>query len=192
MNSALKPSVKARIPSLDGLRAVSIMLVLLGHLAGTENSPADLKFLTNYANFGVRVFFVISGFLITGLLLKEHAYSGRIDLRQFYVRRFYRIVPAAYAFLIVMVISAHHSLRPRDIALGFLYLTNYVYPRPWVLGHLWSLAVEEQFYLLWPLLLVCFFRRRRLICMFGIGLPPLIRAIFFQSGLAAVAIENYF
>jgi peptidoglycan/LPS O-acetylase OafA/YrhL len=186
----LKPS--QRIPSLDGLRAISIALVLIGHMGGTRNAPGFLSLLEIYANFGVRVFFIISGFLITGLLLREHSATGQISLRDFYTRRFFRIFPAAYVYLTVIAITAWHSLRPHDIAAGFLYLTNYSFPRPWLMGHLWSLAVEEQFYFIWPLLLLMFFRKRRLIVVLGIALPPIIRAAFFAKGLGAVAIENYF
>ena len=77
---------KSRIPSLDGLRAISICFVLLGHLAGTRGFPAALWFFTRYAEFGVRIFFVISGFLITTLLLRERRGFGDISLGQFYAR----------------------------------------------------------------------------------------------------------
>jgi peptidoglycan/LPS O-acetylase OafA/YrhL len=94
-----------RIPSLDGLRAISIACVLLAHLSGTRNFFRSYVFEL-YGNFGVRVFFVISGYLITSLLLKEHARIGSISLRELYLRRAYRILPAAYTFMVV-VIAAH-------------------------------------------------------------------------------------
>jgi peptidoglycan/LPS O-acetylase OafA/YrhL len=87
------------MPSLDGLRAVSIFLVLLGHLGGTRGfARLDLR-IGDYAHLGVVVFFVISGFLITRLLLSEHEQKGRISLKRFYARRALRLFPAAYAFI---------------------------------------------------------------------------------------------
>jgi peptidoglycan/LPS O-acetylase OafA/YrhL len=84
-----------RIPSLDGLRAVSISLVVVGHWA-------ELRYHSDvaggYANLGVRIFFIISGYLITSLLLNEQARTSTIGLREFYLRRAYRILPAAMAF----------------------------------------------------------------------------------------------
>jgi peptidoglycan/LPS O-acetylase OafA/YrhL len=92
----LKPE---HLPSLDGLRAISICLVLLGHLSGTQNLGYLLPGLGDIAHLGVVVFFVISGFLITTLLIKEHAKTGRVSLKLFYARRALRIFPASYAFL---------------------------------------------------------------------------------------------
>ena len=98
-----------RIPSLDGLRAVSIGAVVLGHLAGTVNFPAFIgdavrnTGLVDVANLGVRVFFVISGFLITGILLKENQRYGTLSLRRFYLRRTMRIFPAYYVFVATIV-----------------------------------------------------------------------------------------
>jgi peptidoglycan/LPS O-acetylase OafA/YrhL len=94
-----------RIPSLDGLHAISIASVLLAHLSGTRNF-CRWDVFELYGTFGVRVFLLISGYLIATLLLKEHARTGSISLREFYLRRVYRILPAAYAFMIV-VIAVH-------------------------------------------------------------------------------------
>jgi peptidoglycan/LPS O-acetylase OafA/YrhL len=92
-----------RIPSLDGLRALSISAVLLGHLAGHAALPAvshrrHRNGHVDLADLGVRVFFVISGFLITGLLIAEHERSGTISLQRFYLRRTLRIFPAYFAY----------------------------------------------------------------------------------------------
>jgi peptidoglycan/LPS O-acetylase OafA/YrhL len=89
--------VKRGIPSLDGLRAISIAFVLLAHLTGTRNFPAAARFLelTRFGTFGVRIFFVISGYLITSLLLKELDATGTMSLRRFYFRRMLRLFPAA-------------------------------------------------------------------------------------------------
>jgi peptidoglycan/LPS O-acetylase OafA/YrhL len=146
----------SRIPSLDGLRAISIILVLLGHLDGTAGYPFTnnpVMRLADLANVGVRVFFVISGFLITGLLLKEVEKTGRISLRHFYFRRTLRIFPPYYSLILVAVIMGAYGiahLRPGDVTAALTYTMNYHHDRGWTLGHTWSLSVEEQFYLLWP------------------------------------------
>jgi peptidoglycan/LPS O-acetylase OafA/YrhL len=94
----MSASAERRIPSLDGLRAISISLVLLAHLAGTRNFPLSVTagHVLGLGEFGVIVFFVISGFLITGLLLDELAKSDRIHLGRFYFRRTLRIFPPYY------------------------------------------------------------------------------------------------
>jgi peptidoglycan/LPS O-acetylase OafA/YrhL len=148
-----------RIPSLDGLRALSIGLVLIGHLAGTPWFPLsrDVGSFWNFGDFGVRVFFVISGFLITGLLLDEIAKAGRIRLGRFYFRRTLRIFPPYYAYLFVMFGAAalgFVQLAPYDAAYSLSYTSNYYTERSWFVGHTWSLSVEEQFYLLWPATLI--------------------------------------
>ncbi len=147
-----------RIPSLDGLRAVSIVAVLLGHLSGTAGFPTALARVihnpqVDVAQMGVRVFFVISGFLITGLLRTELERTGDVSLSAFYVRRIFRIMPAYYAFIVVIIVLAAMNwitLGDRDLIHAATYTTNYSVDRSWNVGHLWSLSVEEQFYLLWP------------------------------------------
>jgi len=142
-----------RIPSLDGLRAISICLVLFAHTSGTQYFPSFVFLRRNLGNFGVRVFFVISGFLITTLLLKELRSKGRISLPDFYLRRLFRIFPAAYAYIAVMAVLTAFGLTAlewSDIVHGLTYTVNYDRIRPWLMIHLWSLSVEEQFYLLWP------------------------------------------
>ncbi|HXJ89045.1 MAG TPA: acyltransferase [Candidatus Binatia bacterium] len=156
------PGSAGRFPTLDGLRALSILLVLLGHSNGTLNFPA-VPLFGLYANFGVRVFFIISGFLITSLLLKEMERTARISLKDFYTRRVLRIFPAFYTFLLVVCalsLGGVIQLRPRDLWFAFTYLMNFHFDHSWHVGHLWSLAVEEQFYLLWPAV-VAFCSRRR-------------------------------
>jgi len=144
-----------KIPSLDGLRALSIILVLLGHLSGTRNLPRFKleRWLGDYANLGVVVFFVISGYLITSLLREERELTGGISLKQFYVRRAIRIFPAFFAMmgvLIALALGGWITLGSRDIGYALTYIVNYQVNPPWNTGHLWSLSVEEQFYLLWP------------------------------------------
>lgn len=169
-----------RIHSLDGLRAVSIILVLIGHIAGTVNAPTWLTPLHNLGNFGVKIFFVISGFLITFLLLEEFRRYGSINLRNFYMRRSFRIFPAFYFYIFCMVVANHYgfiTLFPDDVFHAASYTMNYHHERAWALNHTWSLAVEEQFYLLWPLALVMLGIKRSLVLAFiFVLIAPLIRA----------------
>jgi len=103
----------------------------------------------------VRLFFVISGFLIPTLLINERAKTGAINLKQFYVRRAYRILAPAYAYLAVVAVLFYQSLTVRELVVAATYLTSYAANIPWVLGHLWSLSVEEHFYLAWPIVMAC-------------------------------------
>ena len=181
-----RPRPSARIPGLDGLRAISISLVLLGHLVGTRGFPALATRLpyAEIAYFGVRVFFVISGFLITTLLLDELGKTGRISLRQFYMRRTFRIFPAYIALLVVVFglsVAGRITLARGDMLHAVTYTMNYHPQRSWWVGHLWSLAVEEQFYLLWPAVIVLTGRRRALWAAAGVvALVPLVRLAEWQ------------
>jgi peptidoglycan/LPS O-acetylase OafA/YrhL len=144
------------IPSLDGLRALSIALVLVGHTIPSGNHSFGFRALFLHADLGVRVFFVISGFLITRLLLHERAQSGTVSLRLFYIRRALRILPAF--FLFVGSVALLNTLGVIPVARGFwlyvlTYTVNYSPMNVWGLSHLWSLSIEEQFYLLWPLIM---------------------------------------
>jgi peptidoglycan/LPS O-acetylase OafA/YrhL len=147
----------ARIPCLDGIRAVAISLVLISHLVGTSGFgvPAAWHRYLDLGQLGVRIFFVVSGYLITTLLLDEHRKYGSVSLLHFYFRRTFRIFPAFYVFVVAIMLAdavGWVSLRENDILHAFTYTTNYHRDRAWELGHLWSLAVEEQFYLLWPMM----------------------------------------
>jgi len=143
-----KPS--RRIPSLDGLRAISILAVLFGHVAYACHFE---NWITGtYAHYGVRVFFVISGYLITTLLVEEESRFGSVSLSRFYLRRVFRIFPVAYLYLAAM--TPFVVMASWKWVVVWLYGSTYVHDLPWNLSHLWSLSVEEQFYLLWPLALV--------------------------------------
>jgi len=165
-----------RIPSLDGLRAVSISLVIASHL--TLEHPLPLLWRVQYGKLGVRVFFVISGFLITSLLLKELQRTGGISLVGFYVRRLFRIAPAYYVFLGAMVLlipTGYVMATYHGAILSALYLNDYTFSGG-TLGHTWSLAVEEQFYLLWPLALVLLgLRRAPYLCASMLLMAPTFR-----------------
>jgi peptidoglycan/LPS O-acetylase OafA/YrhL len=181
----------SRIPSLDGLRAISILFVVLGHLWGTRGYPLGLKFVSGYSYFGVHIFFVISGFLITKLLLSEHQKTGEISLKKFYARRALRIFPAAYVFILTAIVVFHRSMTWINIGAALTYMSNFDMTRPWVLGHLWSLAVEEQFYLLWPAVLLLFFSKRTKILLVTIIATPFIDCVFYYFHKYS-AVGNYF
>ena len=154
------------IPSLDGLRALSVLIVILGHTrsAFLDRIPLNLHF--RYGGQGVAVFFVISGFLITHLLQKELKRTGQINLKRFYLRRTFRIFPPFYVYLLVVMVLA--NLNVVQASLGSMlaaatYTWNYVLlPDTWIIGHCWSLTLEEQFYLLWPACMAYFSRRANL------------------------------
>ncbi|MGN6242756.1 MAG: acyltransferase family protein [Motilibacteraceae bacterium] len=170
----------ARLAGLDGLRALAVAAVLAYH-ADPDRLPGGF--------LGVDVFFVVSGFLITTLLLGEHARSGRVDLPAFWLRRARRLLPALWAVLFVTTASLlvawpQEVARVRaDVLASLGYVTNWellarhqsyfdAAGRPSAVQHLWSLAVEEQFYLLWPPVLVGLLAlgRRRDVSRPGAGL----------------------
>lgn len=146
---------RGKIPSLDGWRALSVLFVLMAHsrIAGEST--------TLYYYFGVtgvRFFFVISGFLITWLLLREEGAKGRISLGSFYLRRAFRILPVYYVFLTVAFVCERLVLPTQNTSIsqwlaGLTFTANYSEARG-ITGHLWTLSVEEQFYLLWPLVFI--------------------------------------
>ncbi len=150
----------ARLPGMDGLRGMAVLAVMGYHLNLGHFLPAGF--------LGVDLFFTVSGFIITALLLQEHAQTGRIAFAAFYWRRARRLLPAAFAMLLVLLAVTPVFLPaawPRlleDLPAAFLYASNWwqivaqqsyfeSLAQPRLLQHLWSLAVEEQYYLLWPL-----------------------------------------
>jgi peptidoglycan/LPS O-acetylase OafA/YrhL len=137
----------SHLPILDGVRAIAVFLVILYHF-GFENSGGAA---------GVMIFFVLSGFLITWLLLKESAKTGDVSIGGFYKRRALRIFPAFYAYFalgLAIELVRGRAVPWKHALSAFFYYSNYygglVHPPPSFVSHTWSLAVEEQFYLLWP------------------------------------------
>lgn len=142
--------LKGVVPSLNGWRAVCILLVLLDHnrwaVGGAWWKTAGL------GGLGVRFFFIISGFLITTLMLRETRKEGEIDVKAFFRRRCLRIMPVYYTFLLAVLIlqlASPFHLSGREWIHALTFTKNYAGDE-WTTGHLWSLAVEQQFYLLWP------------------------------------------
>jgi peptidoglycan/LPS O-acetylase OafA/YrhL len=137
----------------------------LGHAGGTRGfTRVDLG-IGDYAHLGVVVFFAISGFLITGLLLSETAGKGRVSLARFYARRTIRLFPACYAYIAVVSVlwlAGIVRLSGRDLWHAVTYTSNFISKPSWELGHLWSLSVEEQFYLLWPCVFIALTAKRAL------------------------------
>lgn len=165
LTRAVTSSQRTRIPSLDGLRAISIGLVLALHMSDSTNFvPYSWVEPFNPGHTGVWVFFVISGFLITSLLLNELRTTGRIDLKEFYFRRTLRIFPPMYAYIAVLAVLSSLAvieLQAGDLLRALTYTVNYHnVGGSWFVAHLWSLSVEEQFYLLWPAVL-CFGGRQK-------------------------------
>ena len=171
----------ANVPTLDGIRGTAVLIVIASHL------PVLLRYqsvtpwhllnrLLSGGFLGVDIFFVLSGFLITSLLLKEHSNNLQINLSHFYARRARRLLPALYLLLVVdfaisVVEKSSLTGQWNETWTSILYLNNWYYVLPWLrhgstnfesnLGHLWSLAVEEQFYLLWPMVLILLLKFRR-------------------------------
>lgn len=161
------------IPQLDGLRGVAILLVLVGHLVNVwAPFPVVWRF-SELANLGVVVFFVLSGYLITTLILEEKQKSGTIALGQFYFRRVLRLGPALAFFLAVAGFLAWNGyiekIGLREFLFCVFYLRNF-YGTSVAVGHLWSLSLEEQFYAIWP----------PVVRFFGAGLLP------FSLGVVAL------
>lgn len=178
----------SRLPSLDGLRAISISLVLLEHLAGTRNFPLGLESLRRFGEwggFGVRVFFIISGFLITSLLLDEQKARGRISLGGFYLRRAFRIFPAAYVFIAAVALLASLGflrVEPGDFLHAVTYTMNFHDPKSAWVVHLWSLSVEEQFYFMWPaVLVVTGLRGAKWVALAQIAIAPVLRVVVWYK-----------
>lgn len=164
-----------KIYSLDGLRGCAIILVLLAHFNHMLNNEV-IHFVVGAGTMGVYVFFVLSGFLITALLIKEKIKHGRIAIKKFYFRRVLRIFPVAYLFIFVIFVLNFFlcfNIRYLDFGIPALFLANFssILVIPYFFNHFWSLSVEEQFYLWIPNLINWNLR----------GFKILILILFFSS-----------
>ncbi|MBF9070922.1 acyltransferase family protein [Streptacidiphilus fuscans] len=141
-----------RFDALDGLRAVAAVIVVFFHTGGPQSS-----FLSGW--IGVHIFFVVSGFLITTLMLREHDRNGRISLRDFYLRRVFRIMPLYYLVLLFTAIAAYHqagqwAALKQHLPHFLLFMNEYHIPPGVPYLQTWTIGIEWKFYLVWPLLLV--------------------------------------
>ena len=216
-----KQDNKGKIPSLDGLRALSILLVLFDH--GGPSLPdyisqSYLFLLLSNSGLGVRIFFVISGYLITRLLLNEIDKHGDMSLKRFYIKRVLRIFPVFYLFILVIILMqvfVGDVFYWRDIIIAGLFLWNMhalitggknpeanadpsglrnpAQDGWYMMGHFWTLAMEEQFYLIWPFVMKKIKNRQTLIkiCLGIVLLMPLIRiGVYFAIPSVRGQINN--
>lgn len=185
------------LPGLDGIRALAVLGVMLYH--------ADLPWMPG-GFLGVDVFFVLSGFLITSLILEEFDRRGKIDFKTFYIRRARRLLPALLLMLAVVGVAAAFFYRDAapafrtDAIASLFYVNNWWYiaadqsyfefiGRPPLLKHLWSLSIEEQFYLIWPAitLVALKFGKRR-----AVLITALVGAIASTIWMAVLSVSNGF
>ena len=179
------------VPQLDGLRGIAVLLTVGAH--------SELPGAVGGGSTGVTLFFVLSGFLITSLLAQEWGSSGRISLPQFYARRALRLVPALWLVIVVYLVLALVAFNPTTVldrfGAAFYVATSFGNWQSATGGHLaelshtWSLAVEDQFYLLWPIALLVALRAgrsRRAILAFTIGLAVALAALRGGSYVSGV------
>ena len=189
------------IPSLDGMRAIAVTMVIFGHSSWffPVSIRANSLFsdaLGNGGN-GVAIFFVLSGFLITDILLKEFEKTHTVSLKRFYFRRSLRIFPAFYFYLAVMgVLWALHRIpeQPRSFAISATYLWScFPHPQGYFIQHTWSLSVEEIFYLFWPALLVLLHNRSRAVTAAATAViaMPFVRILVYLSAPSMRGMEYY-
>jgi len=187
------------ISGLDGLRALSILIVMLSHAGARNWIPGA---------FGVTVFFFISGFLITTLLIRELRAKGRVDLLKFFIRRVLRLVPASTLFIlagIAVILAVGEKPKLSELGAAFFYLANYYQ----IFFHfspvantglsaynvLWSLAVEEHFYLLAAPVFVFLYARQPARYLMAVGaaivVPLIVRAVFAVNHAEAIGDQIY-
>lgn len=184
------------VPALDGLRGLAILLVLfrhLGYTAGKDQSwwIQSISGITLSGLIGVDLFFVLSGFLITGILFDALGY--RHYFKTFYMRRFLRIFPLYYGYLLLLLLLTHplHLSWHRNLPVLLTYTQNIFLQKPYSVlwyytGQFWSLAVEEQFYIVWPLIVFAVRDRRQLmwVCVILSVLAIACRVAMILSGVS--------
>jgi peptidoglycan/LPS O-acetylase OafA/YrhL len=180
-----------KLPGLQGLRAISVLLVIAAHLVqqGTVPLPEGwserlMPVLMDASHLGVNIFFVISGFLITSLLLYEEESKGKVSIGNFFMRRTLRVFPAYYFLLFVYFILQVCGV----IAIsGWSWLTAITYTkylnwgRDWLTAHAWSLSIEEHFYLTWPFVFALLKRHRTIFCTVIVVAVPILKLVAFHT-----------
>lgn len=181
------------LDSLDGIRAVSIFLVLGSHSKLTDyvnlniNNVNITKYLFN-GILGVVIFFVLSGFLITYLLAYENKKNNDINIKKFYIRRLFRIFPIYYLNIIFLIFFSYYTdfnLSLREVIISLFCLGDF-FSTQWVMSHYWSLSIEQQFYLFWPFVVKYSINNAKkfLLLIFLLTvLSPIFRVIFSYNGL---------
>ncbi|MEO8662410.1 MAG: acyltransferase [Bryobacteraceae bacterium] len=189
------PSAPVRIPSLDGLRGLLLLLVLQAHLAMSHFLPPWLR-ASPLGFAALTCFFVISGYLITRQLMKEQDKHGSVSLKSFYIKRAFRIFPVflVYALsLLALRAAGVVHVSNYEFFRASTFTMNYLDPPHRILEHLWSLSVEEQFYLIWPLLLVALTRRKAIyVCAAVVILCPMFRALAWDLNVNRTLIPRRF
>ena len=190
--------MKGRVPDLDGLRGISILFVSLGHFSSATDAPFTRPWRDLPLAFaGVDIFFVISGFLITLLLIRERERKGRISLSDFYIRRALRILPAYFAYLIVVLAFQRAGwvfMDGRAWVASLTYTVNLIPHRApyWCIAPVWSLSVEEHFYLAWPITLVLLGRRKSVVVLgVWLVLTPTLRYVMWNYFRDSLDIEIF-
>lgn len=190
------------LPTLDGWRAIAILSVMFFHatlLLWSEDGPFPSLRMYSYVSHGaagVDVFFALSGFLITARLIEEQRRRKEISLSAFYIRRIFRILPPYFTYLLVIFLislTGMIAVSTLEWASVLLFFRNYLPTQhgSWYLGHFWTLAVEEHFYLLWPALLIAFGRRHRALKTAAVALAVLAWRLFeTNAGLVASALPG--
>ncbi|QNI34545.1 acyltransferase [Alloacidobacterium dinghuense] len=160
-------SKNARIPTLDGWRGIAILLVLIDHVQHSCFRATRYETFSYLGQHGVTIFFVLSGYLITSKLLSELNTTDTIDLGKFYRRRFFRLMPSAWLYLsiVTLVCIVLHSDNFGVIPALFFF-RNYV-GHNLLTGHFWTLSIEEQFYLVWPAILLLLRRKAWTVAVLG-------------------------
>lgn len=198
-NKAESRIEKVYFPNLNGIRFIAASVVIISHIELINHLLGDelfisLKSVVVIGRLGVILFFVLSGFLITYLLLEEEKKKGIISIKQFYMRRIMRIWPLYYLLLFFSFFIFHKYLPSRLVELDYvkyvgknfllylLFIPNiavHVFPRVWGMIQTWSIGVEEQFYLIWPLLFLLFKNKLKMIIGF-IFTYELVKFIIFR------------
>jgi peptidoglycan/LPS O-acetylase OafA/YrhL len=188
-----EPSLSGNLSAINGLRAISVLLVIFHHLEIKYHffdvfyGHPLLEYFTYFlhdGHLGVNIFFVVSGFLITLLLLQEENQFGKISIKNFYARRALRILPAFVVLLVVYFILQQFNiiqLSPSSWATSLTYTKYLNWWQDWETAHFWSLGIEEFFYLFWPLVFVSGKRLRKIVLILIILIVPIFRIIYGES-----------
>ena len=194
-------SIKIRMrefPALDGMRFVAVTLVVLFHIARHTNPV--LRFIQANGSLGVEIFFTISGFIITYMLMKEYETKGKIEIKKFFIRRILRLWPTwLFSLLVTFFYVLYLGQNNPKFIHYLLHLGNYSYTYfgsvHFTMDHYWSLAVEEHFYLFWGLCFMPFVKHlkdKRWMILFMIVVPYLCRVYGYSRKVGAFETQSVF